>query len=31
MPELYDFLFELTYKGLLFEQLGEKRLYMEKL
>jgi hypothetical protein len=31
MPELYDFLFELIYKALLFEQLGEKRLYMEKL
>lgn len=31
MPELYDFIFELTYKALLFEEIGDKRLYTEKL
>ena len=31
IPELYDFLFELCYKCILLEELGEKRIYIEKL
>lgn len=31
IPELYDFLFQLCYKCVLLEEMGEKRVYTEKL
>ena len=31
MPELYDFMLELCYKALVFEEMEEKRIYIEKL
>ena len=31
MPELYDFMFELAYKALIFEENGETRLYVDRL
>ena len=31
MPEMYDFLYELAYKALLFEDMGEKRVYTDRL
>ena len=31
MPELYDFLCELLYKALFFEDFGERRVFVDKL